>query len=174
MKQNRRGADRGFSLVEAAMGAALLSAAGLVICGLFTAGIKTYRDSMTQLSALMSARELFEGRNPQEGLLAAALQARSFSVLQRAELSLVPSQGSSLRYYLTGTNLYRSQMDQPVRQAKDIKALEFRYYAMGADGRLTETFDPSQASMAVAFASFPGKAGKSVHVLAGSSLRNRS
>lgn len=160
------------TLVELAIGIAISGALGLVVVGLFKAGIVTYQYSMNQLISLTHSREALNGVGDYKGVSAAVRGAQSIKETLAAELAIVPPQGSSIRYYVENSKLYRSELEVPRLQAAGVKDLRIKYYGLDDAGRLKEEGASDSVVLVAAFLTLAGSPQDSVH-FSGTALRNR-
>lgn len=138
----------GFTLVEAMMGVALAAIVGLVLAGIFKAGLDTYNYTMRQSLVLTSYRKAAAGDGPRRGMVWSAQDAVSVAALTASTLTVNPSAGAALNYTVTGEKLWRSQAGTFQVQAPAVTGLQVNYYNLDAAGLVIESTAAASALMA--------------------------
>ncbi len=163
----------GFTLVEAMMGVSLAAIVGLVLAGLFKAGLDTYNYTMRQSLVLTSYRKASAGDGPRRGMVWSAQDAVSVAELSASTLTVNPSAGSALNYTVAGGSLWRSQAGTFGVQAPAVTALEVNYYNLDAAGLVIESTAAASATLATTLTTMQASGKYKTYVFfSGGLLRN--
>ncbi|MDD5627807.1 MAG: hypothetical protein PHU21_01995 [Elusimicrobia bacterium] len=162
----------GVTLVETAIGVALLGTAVLVLSALFSAGMKAYNYGMRQTLVLYQARRALFGEGWRQGMLPAAMGASTAASLDAAKLDLVCG-GSGLQYYSDGSVLLRATAGGALEQAKAATALQVDYYNLDSAGTIIVSTAPASALMATALLQFQTRGqSRNYKFFSGAGMRN--
>ncbi|MFH1724272.1 MAG: prepilin-type N-terminal cleavage/methylation domain-containing protein [Elusimicrobiota bacterium] len=165
--------NRGFTLIELAVGVAVLGTLVLLIAGLFRAGAVTSEYTLRHTFALANARKSFQGEGSRRGLVWGAQNARKVRALSAGALSTKDAANDDVDYTLSKGKILRSQLGTQRSLSEGIESVEFKYYNLADDGTVIESTAPESAAMVTAMISIKGSRGNTYRFLSGAALRNR-
>lgn len=166
--------SRGFTLVELLMGLAVSGVVALVVSGLFRAGLLTFNYAVRQNRALTAGRMALSGDGARHGMVWMSQGAASLAGLDASSLAVSAPGALPTTFHVRGEDLYRSQLDVPVRHAEGVGAVALNYYNLDDAGRIVESTAPASAALVTALVSVHGKnpRRKAYHFFSGARLRN--
>lgn len=165
---------QGITLVELVIGISIAGIIGLIVAGMFKAGMIAYRYSVRQNAILTAARKAFQGEGAHTGILWGTLAGAAIPVLSPSSLAVNPSAAPTITYSVTDGVLYRTQTGLPKELSKGITSLQVNYYGLDGTGRIIECAIASCASLVTTLITLqgPGK-DKTYTFFSGTTLRNR-
>ena len=166
--------NKGFTLVEMAVGIAVTAMIGLIIAGLFKAGIQSYRYSLRQTLVLANARKAIDGDGGARGLIWSGQEAQATSDLSADGVTLNLPTVASRRFLVANQALFQSQMGSENKQADGITSMQAVYYNLDAQGRIMESASAASASLITTLLTMRGSgADRSYQFFSGARMRNR-
>ena len=160
-------------MIELTVGLAVSAIIALSLALLLKAGVTSSLYALRQTVVLSRSRQAMVGELRRPGLLWACADARRVTALSSSTLSLTAGDGSTLLYGVSGDGLTLSQFGVPSALARDVTALELRYYNLDDAGLVMESTAPESAALATALATLNGGRQRSYAFYSGSVPRNR-
>lgn len=160
------------TLVELAVGIAVLSVICLVTARLFKAGIQSYNYTLSQVAALSNARKAIDGDGAAHGMVWAAREAASLSDLSADALTLKTSEGPALAFSVSGQVLRQTRLLDSRDQAKGVAGLQLTYYNLDDQGRIVESTEAASAVLVTSALTLRGPRDKTYRFFSGARLRN--
>ena len=165
--------SRGLTLVELMVALAVASIIGLVVVGIFRAGVLAWTYGIRQTSALSSARKAILGDGSKIGLSEAVQESDALLSLSSSSLSVHVVAGSSMSYSISNGVLYQAQLGVPIKLADGLTSLQVTYYNLASNGRIMESTSAASAAFAAFLLTSQSASQKTYTFYGGAALRNR-
>lgn len=125
------------------IGVGIAAVIGLVVAGMFRAGMISFRYAWRQTTTLAAARNALDGKGSLYGLATAIQNASSVTSLSSTTLSVVPAGAATTQYYVvragTGPALVQTQLTVEQKVADGVSSLDAHYYNLDTAGRVVES-----------------------------------
>ena len=167
-----RANNRGVTLIELIVGVAITAIVSAITLGLFRAGIYAYNYSLRQAFVLSSARKAIHAKGNSLGLLWAVQDAQAAVNLSSSTLTIKPSSGSALKYWIGNETLFQEQLSFTQPQALGISNLQINYYGLDSQGKITESASASNAILVTTWLTLESRRKRTYLFFSGSSMRN--
>ena len=165
---------RGFTLLELAVGIAVIAVVGLVSAGLFRAGLGTYNYVSRETGVLTSARNAMSGSGSTLGVIWAGQGASAVQSLSGSSLALLIPGASTMTFLVSGGNMYQSQSGSQTLLAAAVGSAVFSYYNLDGAGHIIVSTSAASANFVTMQLTLTGRSAKdkTYNFLAGMHLHN--
>lgn len=166
--------NRGFTLVEAVVGMAVLALISLGVAGIFKAGMSASNYTLRQTFVVSNARKALLGDGARKGLVWDLREAEAVTALSTGSVSVSPPGSSVLSFTLGADFLRRTHSGVSKEQAKGVTGLGVSYYNFDDGGRVVESTAPASAMLVTTELVLSRRGQREYRFLSGARLRNHN
>ncbi|TBR22534.1 type II secretion system protein [bacterium] len=166
--------SRGFTLIEAVVGMAVLALIALGVAGIFKAGMQASNYTLRQTFVVSNARKALLGDGPRKGLVWDLRESEAVTSLSAGSVSATAPGSSTLSYALGNDALARTHSGVSKEVAKGVTGLGAAYFNFDDAGRVIESTTPASAMLATTEVVLSRRGQREYRFLSGARLRNHN